>query len=182
MAIEIGSLAATAGAYKQVLENTLKYREQWETTLKGMLKSALEEIVQKTELRAEVKLQDKIENLESLVLDLGKSSSGISEDVEDSGVRRIMVKSNGSLIYQQLFNGKIMVMIMSPYIEGYGEPKSPRMLEILRPLEVKESHILKHVEALIKDLIEWEDYDDEEPNKNGIGFQPIGYHRESVES
>ena len=55
--------------------------------------------------------------IESVVLDLGRSSSGISENLEDTDVKRTMIKSNGALIYQQLFNGKVMVMITAPFIE-----------------------------------------------------------------
>ncbi|MBK8698923.1 MAG: hypothetical protein IPN29_05040 [Saprospiraceae bacterium] len=177
MSLELGGLISKASAYKNVVANTLKYRELWHSGLKPLVVSTFEEIILKTEIRAEVKIQDKIENLEAIVLDLGKSSSGISENIDDSGVKRTMIKSNGSLIYQQLFNGKIMVMIMSPHIEGYGEPKSPRMLEILRPDELKVPFILRHVETLFKEITEWEDYDDEEPSKTAIGFQPIGYNR-----
>lgn len=177
MSLELGSLLHKAEQYKNVLNNTTIYRTAWHDTLKPLVQTTLEEIVAKSGIKAEVKAQDKIENLEAILLDLGKSSSGITENIEDSGVKRTMIKNNGSLIYQQLFNGKIMVMIMSPHIEGYGEPKSPRMIEILRPDELKIPFIVRHVETLLKEITEWEDYDDEEPSKTAIGFQPIGYNR-----
>ncbi|MBL0084816.1 MAG: hypothetical protein IPP37_21310 [Saprospiraceae bacterium] len=125
MNLELGSLLSKADTYKRVLQNTATYRVAWHQSLKPLVMTTLEEIVNRSEIKAEVKVQDKIENLEAILLDLGRSSSGITENIEDSGVKRTMIKNNGSLIYQQLFNGKIMVMIMSPHIEGYGEPKSP---------------------------------------------------------
>jgi hypothetical protein len=100
--------------------------------------------------------------------------------MEDTGVKRTMIKSNGSLIYQQLFNGKIMVMIVSPYIEGYGQPKPPMTLEILRPDELKAPFIIRHVEAFLRDITEWEDYDDEQPHKGGQSFNPIGFNNGSA--
>lgn len=181
MSLELGSLLSKADTYKRVLHNTATYRVAWHQSLKPLVMTTLEEIVKRSEIKAEVKVQDKIENLEAILLDLGRSSSGITENIEDSGVKRTMIKNNGSLIYQQLFNGKIMVMIMSPHIEGYGEPKSPRMIEILRPDELKIPFIVRHVETLIKEITDWEDYDDEEPSKAAIGFQPIGYNREANE-
>lgn len=181
MNLELGSLLTKAERYKSVLNNTQQYRSQWHSTLKPLLKATLQEIISKTDVKAEIKAQDKIDNLEAIVMDLGKSSSGITENIDDSGVKRTMIKSNGSLIYQQLFNGKIMVMILSPHIEGYGEPKSPRMLEILRPDELKVPFIVRHVETLFKEITDWEDYDDDEPGKTPIGFQPIGYNRQPDE-
>lgn len=178
MALDINSLISRANAYKSVLDNTLNYRKEWHSNLKPLIKNTLQEILQKTEIRAEIKDQDKIDNLEAVILDLGRSSSGISENIEDSGVKRTMIKTNGALIYQQLFNGKIMVMISGPNIEGYGEPKPPRMIEILRPVELRSSLIFQHVDSLLSEIIEWEDYDDEEPIKSTIGFQPIGFNRD----
>jgi hypothetical protein len=176
MKLDLGSISVKANAYKKVLENTNSYRLAWGKDLKPMLMSSLKAIFDEIGIKAEVKEQTKIENLESIVVDLGKSSSGITENMEDSGVKRTMIKSNGALIYQQLFNGKIIVMIVSPFIEGYGEPRPPRTIEILRPDELKEPFMLRHVELLLKDLTEWEDYDDDQPTKSTIGFNPIGFN------
>lgn len=181
MSIDIRSLVSRANTYKEVLNNTLTYREEWQSKLKQSVKEILSEVIAQTGLKAEIKVNDKIENLESIVFDLGKSSSGISEHIEGSGVKRTMVKNNGSLIYQQLFNGKIMVMILSPFIEGYGESKAPRMLEILKPVELKQPFVLRHIELLLKDITDWEDYDDDQPHAT-IGFQPIGFNREDPEA
>ena len=175
--MDIGSLIVKTNRYKEVLENTIHYRKQWTNEMKPMIKSTLEEVMKQAELKSEVKIQDKINNLEAIILDLGKSSSGISENMEDTDIKRTMIKSNGALIYQQLFNGKIMVMIVSPYIEGYGEPKPPKTLEILRPDELKQPFILRHLEAFFKDITDWEDFDDDEPQKSNIGFQPIGFNK-----
>lgn len=182
MSIDLGTLLVKANSYKNVLKNTINYRHEWPASIKPMLKDTLSEILSKLEIKAEVKFQENIENLEAVVLDLGKSSSGISESLEDSGVKRTMVKNNGTLIYQQLFNGKIMVMIMSPYIEGYGDPKPPKTLEILRPDELNTPFIIRHMEAFLKDITEWEDFDDDEPIKINQGFNPIGFHNNGLET
>lgn len=181
MTTDMTTLIAKANYYKEVLNNTQVYRAEWQKTLKDRIKEYLNIIISQSELKADVKVNDKIENLESIVFDLGRASSGISESIEDSGIKRTMVKNNGALIYQQLFNGKIMVMILSPNIEGYGEPKAPRTLEILKPVEIKQQLIIRHVELLLKDITEWEDYDDSETH-TPIGFQPVGFNREDLEA
>jgi len=174
--MDTGTLLAKVNKYKQVLENTAKNRVAWHNDVKPMLTKTLEEIIKQADLpKAEITVRDNIENLEAIILDLGRSSSGISENVEDSGVKRTMIKSNGSLIYQQLFNGKIMVMLVSPHIEGYGQPKPPLTLEILRPDEIKAPFIIRHIEAFLKDITDWEDFDDEEQKSSAIGFNPIGF-------
>lgn len=174
--MELNSLISKADKYRTVLENTESYRKAWHTDLKPMLIKSLKEIVLETKLSNAVVIErDNVDNLESVVLDLGRSSSGISENMEGSGVKRTMIKSNGSLIYQQLFNGKIMIMILSPHIEGYGQPKPPQTLEILRPDELKSPFIIRHMEAFLRDITDWEDFDDDEPIKNNI-FSPIGFN------
>ena len=175
--MDTGTLLSKVNKYKQVLENTTNYRIAWHKEVKPMLTKTLEEILRQSDLpKAEISVRENIENLEAVILDLGRSSSGISENVEDSGVKRTMIKSNGSLIYQQLFNGKIMIMLLSPHIEGYGQPKPPLTLEILRPDELKAPFIIRHMEAFLKDITDWEDFDDDEPQKSTtIGFNPIGF-------
>lgn len=183
MALDIGSLTSKALEYKRVLQNTIEYRKAWATHMKPLIIETLEEILKQTEISGKIIEEDKIDNLESIVLDLGKSSSGIYENVDDTNIKRSMIKSNGALIYQQLFNGKVMIMMVNPYIEGYGEPKPPRPIEILRPDELKQGFILRHMESFFKEITEWEDYDDDEPSSKDA-FTPIGFHKiiEDVDS
>lgn len=174
--MDIGTLASKANDYKRILKNTTEYRKKWPKGMKPLIMNTLQEILKQTELPGTIKEQDKIENLEAIVLDLGRTASGISESLEDTDIKRKMIKSNGALVYQQLFNGKVMIMTVSPFIEGYGEPKPPRPMEILRPEELTEAFIIRHVETFLKEITEWEDYDDDEPTQKNA-FQPIGFQR-----
>lgn len=178
MAIDLGTLVSKANDYKQILKNTGEYRGKWKKKMKPLIKKTLTEILKQTEIKGKINIQDNIENLEAIILDLGRSASGISENLENTDIKRAMIKSNGALIYQQLFNGKVMIMTVSPYIEGYGEPKPPKPLEILRPEELTEGFIIRHVELFLKEITEWEDYDDDEPTKKAA-FNPIGFNREA---
>jgi len=174
MKIDISILKEKVDEYKKVLANTQNYRQQWKDKTKQFIIDILRDIVQQTGLKAAVTVKNNIENLEAIILDLGRSSSGIAENLDDTDVKRIMVKNNGSLVYQQLFNGKIMVMLVSPHIEGYGEPKPPLSLAILRPAELSAGSIIEHVKELLDDITEWEDYDDDDPRKKQP-FEPIGF-------
>ena len=132
-------------------------------------------MVKETGLEATVEIKDDVENMEAIVLSLGEMHSGISQKV-NSTLQRPMIKHNGSLIYQQLFNGKVIVLINYPMIEGYGDPRPPRTLAIYRPEEIKSPFLIRHMEELIKEVTNWEDYDDDDPN------QKIGFNVNMVES
>lgn len=171
--MDIGSLQSKVDNYRSIVENTKNYRKDWKEHLKDMIISNLTKINEASGLGASIDVQDNMENLEVILFSLGQEISGIAEKIDNTEVTRPMIKHNGSLIYQQLFNGKVMIMISYPFIEGYGQPKPPRMLEILRPEEFKDPYVIRHVEEFIKDVIEWEDYDDDA--QTNMPANPIGF-------
>lgn len=168
---DINNLKRKVQQYKEILGNTRAYRDVWKEELRDMIVNRLTELTKGSELEAEIEVKSTIENLEAIVLSLGEAKSGIWENVNKT-IKRHLIKHNGSLIYQQLFNGKVVVMINLPMIEGYGEPAPPKTIAIYRPEEIKAPFILRHLENLVKEVTNWEDYDDDEPS----GQQKIGYH------
>jgi len=63
-----------------------------------------------------------------------------------------------------------------PFIEGLIEPRPPQLIGIYAPPEFNEGLIVSNVEMFLKNLIEWEDFDDDDPTtppKTQIGF---GFH------
>ena len=74
------------------------------------------------------------------------------------------------MIYQQLYNGKVQVMIVYPFIEGFGEPRPPKVISIYRPEEIKTPFLLRHMEEFIKEITQWEDFDDDDQAAAKIGF------------
>jgi DUF438 domain-containing protein len=177
LSLDIGTITSKVAKYKQILKNTIQYRQEWHVHLKSTIVETLEFISEESSLGAKVHVRDSIENMEAVVFDLGRVHSGMKEKIDQSDIKKTIVKTQGALVYQQLFNGKIMVMIILPYIEGYGEPRPPKNVEILRPEELKQGFILRHVEEFLKDVTDWEDYDDDQPAKPVIGFNStIGFN------
>ena len=157
--------------YQSVLANTKAYRERWEKQLKALIVSELENMLKITGLQGTIETSDKIRNLEYVILSLGSEESGIAEIVSDK-VDKPLIKQNGSLVYQQLFNGKILVLVNFPFIEKYGEPQPPKTVAIYRPEELKEPYFQRHLETFVSDITAWEDYDDDAPEPNQrIGFK-----------
>ena len=98
--------------YNSILSNTTNYRKDWCDSLKIMIQDELNKVIKETNLSAYVELKDDIENLEVISFSLGTEISGIAEKLPGNKTKRPFIKSNGSLIFQQLFNGKVMMMIM----------------------------------------------------------------------
>ena len=168
MNTELYNLKRRAEQYKEVLQNTEKYRLAWKESKREEITEMLQKLIEATELHAKVDTRSEMENLEAVVLTLGESKSGMYKKVSED-IQRHLIKHNGSLIYQQLFNGKIIVLINYPFIESYGQPRPPKTVAIYRPEELKEPFYIRHLEEFLQEITNWEDFDDDEPNKR-IGF------------
>ncbi|MBI5914314.1 MAG: hypothetical protein HY842_02990 [Bacteroidetes bacterium] len=166
---ELNNLKRKVQQYKEVLANTENYRLAWKEHLKSQIINMLEALAKEVELPARVEERSTMENMETIILSLGAVKSGMFHKI-DQGLEMPVVKHNGSLVYQQLFNGKIIVFVQYPFIENYGEPRPPRTIAIYRPEELQEPFILRHFEEFISEITAWEDYDDDEPAKK-IGFE-----------
>lgn len=167
--MEYAGLQRKVEQYKSILANTHKYRQAWKDGLKDTIIQNLEQMRDATGLEGTVRVTDNLGNAEAVVYSMGKSASGIFAKV-DEDTNKPLIKDFGSLVYQQLFNGKVQVVIFLPYIEGFGQPQPPKMIAIYRPEEVKPPYIERHMEEFVRSLLEWEDFDDDKPT-NQIGFQ-----------
>ena len=171
--MELSNLKNRVKNYKAIVSNTRAYREKWNNSLRDFIIETLTNISAETKLEATIETKSEFENLEAIVFSLGDVKSGMYQEVNDN-VKRHLIKHNGSLVYQQLFNGKIMVVINFPFIENYGQPQPPKTIAIYRPDELQEPFFIRHVEELIGNITLWEDYDDDEPTPNPnqrIGFK-----------
>lgn len=155
--------------YRRVLANTQAYRKAWTDELAAVIVAELTKLMEETGLAAAVERRGEMDNLEAVTLSLGNVRSGMSQEVVQ-GVQRDLIKHNGSLVYQQLFNGKVIVIIQYPAIENYGEQRAPKTVAIYRPEELRGPYFRRHVEELLTEVTKWEDYDDDEPHQK-IGFR-----------
>lgn len=157
--------------YQETLANTGRYRERWKNGLKEQIMTTLRQATEAAGLACTIDERLDIDNLEAVILSLGSTHSGLGENVGDD-LRRDLVKQNGALVYQQLFNGKIMVVVNYPYIEKYGQPQPPKQIAIYRPEEFNPPHFIRHLEEFITEMTLWEDFDDDLPSAPPrIGFK-----------
>jgi len=169
MDTQLFNLKRKVQQYQEVLQTTESYRQLWREQIRDYLRQELERLIGETGLPAKVEVRSEMENLEAIVLSLGDSKSGMYQKVGED-LRRDLIKHNGALVYQQLFNGKIIVLVNYPFIENYGKPRPPKTIAIYRPEELKEPYLLRHLEEFLQEITNWEDFDDDEPNKR-IGFK-----------
>jgi len=168
MDAQLFNLKRKVSQYKEALENTLAYRKAWNEHLKKRIIETLERFNKESELGGKIETVEEMENLHAVVLTLGDIKSGMYTEVADK-IQRHLIKNNGSLVYQQLFNGKVVVLINYPFIENYGSPNPPKTIAIYRPEELTEPFFLRHMEEFVAEITKWEDYDDDEPTKR-IGY------------
>ena len=135
-----------------VMNNTQLYRDNWNNELKAMIISVFEKLIEETGIKGEITVNDRFEGLEAISLALDTRESGIYERITDT-TKRALIRNGAILTYHQLFNGKIGILIGFPYIEGIGQPKPPRSLEIVRPEELKEINILRTTSMPLVGLI-----------------------------
>jgi len=166
----LNNLKRKVADYQRVLANTKAYRQAWDDSLGAKIIEELKAITEAIGLPATIEEKEEINNLAAVTLSLGNVKSGMSQEVAD-GVNRQLIKHNGSLMYQQLFNGKVIVIIQYPFIENYGQPQPPKTIAIYRPEELRTPFFHRHVEELLTAVTGWEDYDDDEPNQKKIGFK-----------
>lgn len=158
--------------YKNMLDQVSIFRDTWSKSLKSNILKEIKKIIETTELEASISEEEEIKGLEAITIRLGNKKSGIYEKTKGNE-RKDYFKEFGTLVYSQLFNGKVQVWMSFPFIEGLMEPRPPKLIGIYAPPEFNEGLILSNFEVFLKDLIEWEDYDDDDQEKmpkNKIGF------------
>lgn len=161
--------------YKNMLDQVTDWRATWSKSLKKFILKEIKKLLEATGLEATINEEEKIKGLESISIKLGNKKSGIYEMAAEGNERKDFFKEYGTLVYSQLFNGKVQVWMTYPFIEGLIEPRPPQLIGIYAPPEFNESLIINHVETFLKDLTEWEDFDDDDnpnatPPKTQIGF------------
>lgn len=160
-----------AKRYKDILEQVVNYREAWGKELKQFIIKSINKILEHSDVTAKLEVEEKFENLETISVYLGKAESGIAETF-DSGTKRNIIIDRGSLNFSQIFNGKVQVWMTFPLIEGLMQPQQPKMIGIYAPPEFNIDLVLSNFDEFFKELIEWENYDDDQPTEqiNRIGF------------
>ncbi len=94
-------------------------------------------------------------NLEAVVYSLGSAYSGIVQEDDESDTAYL--KHFGHLVFGQLHNGEISVIISLPFVEELVMNTEPEIvLATLKPSELVQSKILDLFRDFLAKIVEWE--------------------------
>jgi hypothetical protein len=102
----------------------------------------------------EVRKVDAMENLDILMLGFKNESSGIVGQIQ--GVLKFFAKVSGKLIYSQVYNGEVYVLIDYPHVEHHVERQQPKFIGKFRPDEITVDLVLDHINEFLEEMLGWE--------------------------
>ena len=105
-------------------------------------------------LNWEIRKVDAMENLDILMLGFKNESSGIVGQVQ--GVFKFFAKVSGKLMYSQVYNGEVYVLIDYPHVEHHVERQQPKFIGKFRPDEISVDLVLNHISDFLEEMLGWE--------------------------
>lgn len=159
-------LHEVAAAYMQSLKQTETYRNMWNGTTEKLLLGKLLEIAHAyPNIGWKVDRFEAVGNLESIGLIFPDGPSGLTD--RSTGILKPIEKKGAKLIFGQMYNGKIAVVLSFPLIEGATQPLENKILDHVTPDEITPAFIEKQVESFLEELKEWETGEE----RNLIGYR-----------
>ncbi len=134
--------------------------------MKATIMNTLKQAAEAAGLVCTVEERFDIVNLETVILSLGTSTSGLGESVSDN-VRRDLVKKRGigvPAVVQRQDSGDDQLPV---HRKTYGQPQPPKQIAIYRPEETNPPHFVRHLEEFITEITNWEDYDSDRGGPRG---------------
>ena len=154
---ELTTIQENAFIYETHLKNVNRRRELWTSAVKEKIRSTLES-VQKNfkKIDWEVLVSDERKNLETVMLKIKDTPSGISE-AQDNGDTRQFIKIGAELGFSQMISGKINVWFEYPYWEDLQISKQLRKhMVTIEPSYVTEGLIAGFVHQFIAEITNYE--------------------------
>ncbi|MFC2116262.1 hypothetical protein ACFLTU_07285 [Bacteroidota bacterium] len=112
---ELTTIQENAFIYETHLKNVNRRREMWTAAVKDKIKDTLEEVRKNfKKIDWDVQLSDEKKNLETILLKIKDTPSGISE-VSDDGKTKQFIKIGAELGFSQMISGKINVWYEYPH-------------------------------------------------------------------
>jgi len=154
---ELTTIQENAFIYETHLKNVNRRRDMWTVTVKDKIRATLES-VQKNfkKIDWEIQVQDEKKNLETVMMKIKDTPSGISEAASD-GKTRQFIKIGAELGFSQMISGKINVWFEYPYWENLQISRQLRKhMVTIEPSYVTEGLIAGFVHQFIADVTNYE--------------------------
>ncbi len=145
--------------YQKALEKNKteieKNRKDWNDSTNALIYETFQSVAKNVpNLNWEVKKVEAMENLDVIVLGFKNEPSGIAGQIQ--GVLRFFAKISGKLIYSQVYNGEVYVLIDYPHVENHVERQPPKFIAKYKPSQISEDLILDHINEFLDEMHNWE--------------------------
>lgn len=136
----IEDLTSAIKNFNESIVNVKIRREKWNNELREMIKTILSEVtIECTSLHLEE--DSEIENFDFISVSFQRIPSGIMERTSNGFTNYAL--QGGTLSFNQRYNGQILVVHVSPYVENITRPDPIKILEILNPDQITSDKILQ---------------------------------------
>ncbi len=154
---ELTTIQENTFIYETHLKNVNRRRDMWTSAVKEKIKSTLESVQENfKKIDWEVQLSDGKKNLETIVMKIKDTPSGISE-AGDDGKTRQYIKIGAKLGFSQMISGKINVWFEFPYWEDLQISSQLRKhMVTIEPSYVTEGLIAGFIHQFIAEVTNYE--------------------------
>ena len=154
---ELTTIQENTFIYETHLKNVNRRMDMWTSAVKEKIKSTLESVQENfKKIDWEVQLSDGKKNLETIVMKIKDTPSGISE-AGDDGKTRQYIKIGAKLGFSQMISGKINVWFEFPYWEDLQISSQLRKhMVTIEPSYVTEGLIAGFIHQFIAEVTNYE--------------------------
>ena len=154
---ELTTIQENAFIYETHLKNVNRRREMWTAVVKEKIKSTLDTVKKNfKKIDWDIVVEDEKKNLETVVLKIKDTPSGISEASAD-GKTRQFIKIGAELGFSQMISGKINVWFEYPYWKDLQISSQLRKhMVTIEPSYVTEGLIASFVHQFLAEVTNYE--------------------------
>jgi hypothetical protein len=163
----IENIVKKANQLKNLHDSIKENQDEWQKSTKTFIYEILLKLNKELPITGYVQIVDDTKNLENVNFNLGAIPSGILEESFDENNKRTSFKSYiGHIAFCQRTDGKIVIVIVCPYIENITNRLDNIIIDTFTPHEITESIIYKSVETFFDEMIKLE-----QKESQSIGFR-----------
>ena len=154
---ELTTIQENAFIYETHLKNVNRRRELWTSAVKDKISSTLNSVQENfRKIEWEVRVEDRKKNLETVLLKIKDTPSGISESSVEGDTRQY-IKIGAELGFSQMISGKINVWFEYPYWEDLQISRQLRKhMVTIEPSYVTEGLIAGYVHQFLAEITSYE--------------------------
>jgi len=138
--------------YQLIKEKVENRRRIWHMSVRTLIEEELHNILTHTRQLGWKLSTVGTANFESVILDIGRSCSGIQTNERNATYRQ----QGGVLSFSQSTSGSVAIVVWFPYIEDLEDIPPPKTLAVVEPGDIKKEVVQLQIEKFLEELIQFE--------------------------